>query len=68
MSGDETEIRAVRIGIGASGERLIASGLMSNIVGAGLLARGLILAKAETIELAAFVQPREAEHERSAGF
>jgi hypothetical protein len=41
---------------------------MSDIVNAGLLARGLILTTTETIELAAFDQPGEAEYERSAGF
>jgi len=43
---------------------LITIGLISNIAGAGLLARDLILTKAEAIELAAFYQPGEANHER----
>jgi hypothetical protein len=43
---------------------MITAGLTSNIVGAGLLARDLILTKAEAIELAAFYQPGETEHEK----
>jgi hypothetical protein len=43
---------------------LITAGLLSNIVGAGLLAWDLILTKAEAIELAAFYRPGEVEHEK----
>jgi hypothetical protein len=43
---------------------LIVAGLVSNMVGAGLLARDLILTKAEAIELATFYRPGEAEHEK----
>lgn len=62
----KTRQKSGRIGVGASCERPIASGLMSNIVSAGLLPLGLSLTKTETIELAAFDQS-EAEYERSAG-
>lgn len=43
---------------------LITIGLILNISGAGLMAWDLILTKAEAIELAAFYQPGEADHER----
>jgi hypothetical protein len=43
---------------------LIMIGLISNILGVGLLARDLILTKAEATELAAFYQPGEEKHER----
>lgn len=42
---------------------LITLGLSANIVGAGLLARDLILTKAEAVELAAFYLPGEEKHE-----
>ena len=43
---------------------LIITGLTLNILGVGLLARDLILTKAEATELAAFYQPGEEQHER----
>jgi len=43
---------------------LITIGLILNIAGAALLAWDLILTKAEAIELAAFYQPGEANHEK----
>ncbi len=43
---------------------LITLGLILNIAGAGLFAWDLILTKAEAIELAAFYQPGEANHEK----
>ena len=42
----------------------IIIGLTLNILGVGLLARDLILTKAEATELAAFYQPGEEQHER----
>lgn len=43
---------------------LITIGLISNIVGAGLLAWDLILTKAEAVEMATFYEPGEAQHEK----
>jgi hypothetical protein len=42
----------------------IMIGLISNILGVGLLTRDLILTKAEAAELAAFYQPGGEKHER----